>query len=365
MINITDKTKCCGCNACVSACPQKCIEMIEDEEGFLYPHVNEEKCIHCGLCQKVCPVLNKAVVSRQPIAYGAYNNLEPELMNSSSGGMFPILAKYVLRAGGGVFGAIFNENFEVVHSLIFKEEDISKIQSSKYVQSRIGDSYKQAKELLNDGKAVLFTGTACQIEGLYKYLGKEYENLITQDIICHGVPSPGVFRKYVKYRESKAGSKIKQLWLRKKTTKWSPYSVIFNFENGTQYKRIYFEDPMMKFFFRHFCLRPICHKCPFKEKFRRSDITLADFWGVKKVDKSIYNKKGTSLVILNSEKGRRVFDEIKNSITYKAVDFEKAISHNPAITRSSKASFRRKGFMKAYKTKSFKRLITKYSTLQI
>ena len=186
MIKIEEKDRCCGCYACYNACPVNAISMVEDEKGFKYPKVDEKKCINCGLCEKVCPILNKTEKNNNDVkAFAMYNKNEEERMKSSSGGVFSLIAKAILSEDGVVFGASFNEENEVVHIEVNSVDDLDKIRRSKYVQSKIGDTYKRAKKYLESGKKVLFTGTPCQINGLYSFLQKDYENLYTQDIICH------------------------------------------------------------------------------------------------------------------------------------------------------------------------------------
>lgn len=197
MINIEDKKECCGCSACVQRCPKQCIVMKEDEEGFLYPVVDKEVCIDCGLCEQVCPVLRQRE-EREPLeVYAAFNKNEEVRMQSSSGGIFTALAEPIIKEGGVVFGARFNEDWEVVHDYVETVEGLSAFRGSKYVQSRIGCTFSQAEQFLKQGRKVLFSGTPCQIAGLKLFLRKEYENLLSVDFICHGVPSPGVWRQYL------------------------------------------------------------------------------------------------------------------------------------------------------------------------
>lgn len=197
MIFIQDKKECCGCSACASVCPKNCITMSEDSEGFLYPHVDESVCIDCHLCERVCPMINHGK-DREPLAvYAAKNSNETIRMQSSSGGIFTLLAERVIDEGGVVFGASFNDRWEVVHDHVETKEELAKFRGSKYVQSKIGDNYRKVKLFLSEGRNVLFSGTPCQISGLKKYLRKDYDNLLAVDFICHGVPSPGVFRTYL------------------------------------------------------------------------------------------------------------------------------------------------------------------------
>lgn len=362
MIEIKDKKRCSGCCGCANICPKKCIAMVEDEEGFWYPQVDKDKCINCGLCEKVCPILQKKIpLQTEPQVFAAYNKDKDVRMKSSSGGIFSILAETILQDGGVVFGATFDSNFEVKHDFIEKVEDLDKLRISKYVQSNIGDCYAKAKQFLDDGRTVLFTGTPCQIGGLKSFLlDKEYENLYTQDIICHGVPSPGVWRAYLKFREEKANSKIKLVTFRKKEVSWRRYTFSICFEDGTEYKKTpYFKDPMMKMFLHNKCLRPSCHDCFFKTKRRFADITLADFWGVEKVVPEMDDKMGVSLVFVHSEKGKKIFDCMKDRMFFKQVEFDKAIIKNGPMLHSVKP-FGRKGLMKDFAKKPFPKVVKKH-----
>ena len=200
-MKVIEETECTGCHACYSVCPKQAITMVEDDKGFKVYKIDEKKCIGCGLCRKVCPVLNSKIIENKPEAFAIINKDEETRKNSSSGGVFSLISEYIIKDGGVVFGAVFDENWHVTHSYTDKVEELNRFRESKYVQSTIGDTYKKAKELLEDGRKVLFTGTPCQIEGLKTYLQKEYDNLYTQDIVCHGVPSSKVYNKYLKYQK--------------------------------------------------------------------------------------------------------------------------------------------------------------------
>ena len=205
MICVQDKSKCSGCHACSSICPKKCISLVADEEGFLYPKVNEKECLNCNLCEQVCPFLNPIGISKDeaPIAYAAKNLDEGTRTKSSSGGVFTAIAEHVIGQGGIVFGSAFDSPYNVVHIGVQKKDELQRLRGSKYVQSKIGNTYQEAKEALVSGRVVLFTGTPCQIGGLKAFLKKDYPNLYTQDLICHGVPSPKIFKEYKKFIEKK------------------------------------------------------------------------------------------------------------------------------------------------------------------
>ncbi len=356
MIDIKNKENCSGCHGCYSACPRGCIEMVADDEGFLYPSVNEKECIKCGLCIKACPIIapHKSTKNEEDIkAYGAYNRDEATIKSSSSGGAFTLIAEWIINNGGVVFGASFNDDFSVSHKGATTKEELNRFRGSKYVQSTIGNTYKEAKELLGNGRLVLFTGTPCQIGGLYSYLGKGYDNLITQDIVCHGVPAPMVWQGYRKYQENKEGSKIKAVSFRNKDSGWKSYSVAFEFENGNKYRQKSGSDLFIKSFLADLCLRPSCYNCSFKGKVRESDITLADFWGVERVMPEMYNDKGVSLVLVSSKKGEGLFDDIKGSTVFKAVSIDEALKYNSASVHSAKKPKDRDLFMKMINEQGF------------
>jgi coenzyme F420-reducing hydrogenase beta subunit len=270
---IKRKEDCTGCYACSQICPDeiKCISMVKDNEGFWYPKVDYSKCIKCGLCVDVCPILNNKVVENTPVAYACINKNKSIRLESSSGGLFSLIAEQVIEDGGVVFGAGFDENFEVMHSYIEKKNDIGKFRGSKYVQSKIGNTYKQAESFLKSGRKVLFTGTPCQIAGLKSFLGEPYIGLLCVDLVCHGVPSPDVFKKYIKYRNEKANSQVKRISFRRKDEGWKRFSVSFLFENDTEYRQNLNNDLYMKAFLKNICLRPSCYECKFKTLHRQEN----------------------------------------------------------------------------------------------
>ena len=242
MIDIKSKQECCGCQACFNICPKNAIEMIEDNEGFKYPSINKEKCIKCGLCEKVCPYVNeysKKQILNESIAYGGWNLNEEIRRISSSGGIFTAIAKYIIEKNGVVCGAIFDENLNVVHDIVDNLNDLKKMNGAKYVQSDMRDNLKKIKKYLDNGRLVLFSGTPCQVSGLNSYLNKEYNNLYTCDIVCHGVPSPKVFNKYKKELEKDNSSKISFINFRDKITGWKSYSFLVKFKNNKTFSAIY------------------------------------------------------------------------------------------------------------------------------
>lgn len=361
MINIHNKSKCSGCYACYNICPKNAIEMIQDEKGFLYPKVIKEKCINCGLCDKICPIINKTEILNSPQAFAAYNKDEKVRKESSSGGIFTLLAEKILEQEGVVFGAKFDENFNVIHSYIERKEDLEVFRGSKYVQSKIVDTYKKAEEFLKDDRLVLFTGTPCQIEGLKAFLRKDYDNLYTQDLICHGVPSPKAWRKYLEFHEKKDGSRPMRINFRQKDDGWNLYALLLQYNNNA-YKTNHNDDLFMQTFLQNVCLRDSCYDCSFKSKHRKSDITLADFWGIDQVLPEMNDDKGTSLVIINSEKGEKLFNEIKEKLVLKETNLEKAINFNKSMIKSVVIPKTRESFFKDLDQLEFDKLAKKYTS---
>lgn len=338
MIKIEEKYKCSGCHACYSICPKNAIDMVVDEEGFWYPNVNEEKCVGCNLCEKVCPIINSKNYTSLKKAYGCYNLDENVRLKSSSGGMFSVLASDVIDRGGVVFGAKFDTNFNVVHDYVETVDEIDVFRGSKYVQSNIGESFKKAKGFLDSGRIVLFSGTPCQIAGLKAYLRKDYDNLITVDLICHGVPSPMIWQRYV--NELGQGKKLTYMTFRDKSKGWNNGVLKYRFDDRSEITEEYAESLYIKGFIKNCYLRPSCYDCNFKTLDRCSDLTLGDFWGVEDSLPDIDKESGVSLVIVHSLKGENLFDIIKNEIFYEEVDIYKAIVFNTCAIESVKNSKR-------------------------
>ena len=350
MIIFNEKKDCSGCGACSNVCPKQCISMVEDTEGFLYPQIDSTKCIRCDACENVCPIIKGKTKKTRGSAssFVAFAKDEQIRLASSSGGLFTLFAEIVIEQGGVVFGASFDESFNVKHTYAESIEDLSKFRGSKYAQSKIGDSYKAAKAFLDSGRIVFFTGTPCQIGGLYAYLRKDYDNLITQDLICHGVPSPMVWRKYLEYCEKSANSSIKKISFRDKTLGWKHSSLKIDFEDGKTNSTPNDENQYMQVFLKNYCLRPSCYDCAFKTIDRQADITLADawYWGDNDRFGEMDDDKGISAVFINSQKGRTIFERIKDRIEYKHVDSSVLLKHNPAMVSSAKLPSIRDGFLK-------------------
>lgn len=362
MISISSKEDCCGCHACQAACPQAgCIEMLADNEGFLYPHVNKQICTECGACEEVCPMrAHSASPSAPPVAYAAWNCNDAVRAESSSGGVFSLLMNETLSSGGVVFGAAFDSDMSLQHRSAKNEADSIGFRGSKYVQSIIGDCYREVELYVGQGLRVLFSGTPCQVAGLYSYLGKEYENLLTCDLVCHGVPSKKVFDAYIKDLEQRKGAKIVAISFRRKDRGWKNFSVALSFYDGTDDSRIFMEDPFMLGFLRNIYLRPSCYKCRFSRIPRVADISLADFWGINKCHPEWDDDKGTSLVLIQTEKGWDAVNECREHLMIYEADLKMAISSNPCICGSVEQGGDRTSFFSDLDSLSFEKIIKKY-----
>ncbi len=332
--------QCCGCGACIQACSRSCIIMDVDVEGFSYPKINCSTCIDCHVCETVCPILSKKQKSDSEIkkistAYAAYSTDETIRLMSSSGGIFTHLAEHIIEQGGAVFGASFSKDLKSVnHILVEDTESLSKLRGSKYLQSNINNTYKMTKLILNSGRMVLYSGTPCQIAGLFGYLRKEYENLYTLSVICHGVPSPKLWRSYVEYREKLAKGKAQRINFRDKTSGWSEFNIRFYISNQNEYRETHNFDPYMQCFLNNWCLRPSCYSCNFKGVYQKADITLGDFWGIDNIAPEMNDDKGTSLVICHSERGNQLLNSISNKLNIKKVDINDSLKYNLAMTES-------------------------------
>ena len=315
MINITDKAKCCGCTACKHICPNNCIYLVEDKEGFLYPKVDAAICVNCGLCEKVCPVLNFKSELLPLETYAAINEDEYIRKKSSSGGVFSLLAEWVIGSGGRVFGARSDSEWMVITESIDSLEDIDAFRRSKYLQSNLKDSYLKCREILKDGRLVLFCGTPCQISGLKNYLRRQYDNLITVDFVCHGVPSPGVWRRYLGELFPRDSDRvISDINFRDKKNGWKNFSFVIDYtEGGKKFSlaSVYSENIFMRAFLNDLILRPSCYQCPVKCGRSHADITIGDLWGAENIVPDMDDNQGVSLIMTNTPKGKKLLEKIQ------------------------------------------------------
>ena len=391
MIRISDSSRCCGCSACVQRCPKQCISLREDAEGFLYPEVDTSHCVNCGLCEQVCPELH-ADAERQPLqTFAAINPDAGVRLASSSGGVFTALAEVVIDAGGVVFGAAFDAHWEVRHRYAETREELAAFRGSKYVQSVIGDTFLQAERFLKSGRQVLFSGTPCQIAGLRRFLRRDYDLLLCVDFICHGVPSPGVFRVYLaekmakiarkgeeKYRfafstipsipkadalAARLGCRIEDIRFRDKTNGWKKYRFALSLSKASAAgEKIQFcalngftENAFMQAFLRDLILRPSCYACPAKCFRSGSDLTLGDYWGVEHEAPHLDDDGGTSLVFVNSERGQHFLSSLP--FAFHSQPFERVHAHNSSISASVNRPINRKFFFMMLRRSGFFRAL--------
>lgn len=362
-VKILEKEKCTGCYACYNACPKDCLSMERDKEGFVYPVIDEGKCIECNLCNKACPVLNKVSVetnSDKPDIYAAWSLNEDIRLNSTSGGIFSELAIKFMESGGYLCGARYGENHHIEHCIVNTRDGLEKIRQSKYAQSDIGQVYRDIRKLLKDGNKVLFCGTPCECAGLLNYVGQKNDNLMIVDFICRGSNSPKVYEKFLGYLEEKYDSKIKKVWFKNKTYGWNRFSTKVEFENGESYLEDRNNDIYIVGYIKYnLYMRPSCADCQYRELPRISDITLADFWGIKLLNEDMDIEKGTSLVMVNSEKGREAFDKIKENIYFEEKTLNDTLEKNPSIFKSPVMNPKREWFFENLDKESFDKLAKK------
>lgn len=332
MIQLKDKRDCCGCNACADACHAKAITFQTDREGFWYPVTDEKACNDCHLCEKVCPIINIDKLKHndfdRPKVYGCYHNDIVVRFDSTSGGIFSALAQEMYRQKGYVGGAIYTETFDVVNFISNDKKDLKRLRSSKYLQSNAEGLYSRVKELLLAGEKVLVCGSPCQMAALRGYLRKDYENLLIVDFVCRATNSPKVFHKYLESLEARYGAKIVAIKDKNKDHGWHSLARKITFDDGQVYYGESHVDDYRRGYHMNVYERPSCYDCKFKGMPRMSDITLADFWGLDKVDPSMDKNLGTSLVLINSQKGEEFFDRIQSKLVCKEYTLEQALQGN-------------------------------------
>ena len=363
---ICDQETCMGCSACMNVCAHRAITMQADKEGFLHPTINEHVCVDCGMCQKTCPIRHIPELHTAIQAYSGWSSSETVRLSSSSGGAFTEIARPVIEAGGVVFGCGLDDKLQAVHMYVEDMKSLAeKLSGSKYVQSRIGNTYQQAKVFLKSGRKVLFSGTPCQIAGLRNFLRKDYDNLITVDLICHGVPSPLIFEDYKRYMEQTKGFKITDVKFRCKKSSWIFFNMTLtgHVEKNTKeksYYGAYYEDPYIRGFLRDNFLRPSCYQCKFTKTERASDFTIADWWGYKKrsKDDNGFRYKGVSLILVNTEKARKMFRSLNLDVRERTM--EEAKNTNPSLARSYSIPRQREQFWEDHRTMCFSELVKKY-----
>lgn len=343
-INIKDKKKCSGCTACQQICPKHCINMFSDIEGFLYPKVDLKNCINCGLCEKACPDINPLECSLPINCYAVKNNNLDIRKASSSGGVFSLLAEKVLSKKGVVFGARFDSHWQVVMDYTENIEGLDKFRGSKYVKCYVGDSYSKVKDFLSSGKKVLYSGSSCQIAGLRKFLKHDYKNLLLVDYLCHGAPSPLLWKKYIEEISRNDVSSLTNISFRNKKRGWKKFSIIIKKGKEVLADSVFSENIYMRAFLSDMSLRPSCYQCSARNGHSGADITIGDHWAIRDINSSFDDNKGVSLVLINTEKGLCAFENLNANII--ETDFVESKKWNGAFYEKTEEHLHRKRFFR-------------------
>lgn len=367
MIDIKNKADCCGCRACEAVCPVQCITMELDSELFYYPKVNLSKCINCGKCEKVCPIINIPTNNRiDQEVYAVWSKDKNIRHDASSGGMFETLARTFFENQGVVFGAAFDEKLQLKHRYATNITELKSLCKSKYLHSSMNQCYKNVKEFLDDGKEVLFVGTPCQTAAIRNYLGKSYDKLTLVDLVCHGVPSQELFNECVRYEEEQRGIRLRKYEFRTKTENGAtPHYYTEGFVKNGKYKErvgIYYKSPFYLGFQKYITLRPSCYECRFSNPDRVSDITIADFHDIEKYIKNADRMKGVSMIIVNTLKGKVLFDNVKNNLETVQFDLQTAIENNACLEKATPMPAEREKFFNDLRTREFEFIVNNYLT---
>lgn len=360
-IELCDKVDCTGCAACVNSCKSKAISMQRDEDGFNYPIINRERCIECGLCQNNCPILNHPKLLRrtEPVVYAAWSLDEAVRTSSSSGGMFAELARATIESGGVVFGAAFDGNFHLAHIGVDTMEGLEKLKGSKYLQSEVGDTLLTVRKLLRAGRMVMFSGTPCQVAGLRSFLHTDYDNLLTVDIVCHGVPSPTLFEKYRRKLMESYGVQRMDSFSFRDTSGWR---LEFSFTSEGVRQPIPLDSVNILYpraFLKDFMSRESCYRCAFARIPRQGDITIADFWGIG--DLKLPKEQGVSLVLVNSEHGDKVFKNIENRLFHERRELSEALPKNHNLVEPTHRPDGRDTFYRDFDSMDFAQVMERYN----
>ena len=360
MVSRESVPNCTGCAACQNICGVGAINLVADREGFVYPQVDNEKCVKCGKCAKSCPSLNGLDTGRyfQPAVYAAWN-VDPEIrIMSTSGGVFSAFAKAIIQHGGAVAGAFYDEDFRICHGVINSMDEIPGLRQSKYAQSWIGDTFKEVRTLLKSGRIVLFCGTPCQSAGLQRFLGKDYENLYCCDFICRGVISPKVYSKFLRDMHPSEEAVLDTVHFKNKDFGWNRFSTKLIFHDGRVYHKDRNEDFYMRGYLRHnLYLRPSCHQCQYKTLPRISDVSLGDFWGIGNYDRMLDDEKGTSVILVNSKKGCALLAMAREELVLHKRALEEVIAGNSCLLQVAPEGKFRKYFFKNFERRPFGDLI--------
>lgn len=362
-VDSKQKGECCGCTACASVCPHDAITMQADDLGFLYPQIDDARCVDCGLCVKVCQFgADYACTGKraEPEVYAARLKSENQLARSQSGGAFYGMAAEVIRRGGVVYGAGFTGHFHVAHKRAVTLQKLEELRGSKYVQSDMREVFPQVKADLRAGRTVLFSGTPCQVSGLQSYVGVKLQSqLYTVDLVCHGVPSPAVWHDYLDYVEQKEGEPCTGVNFRDKSFGWGTHEETFRFASGRKITR----STYRYLFYKHYMLRESCFQCPYTNLKRCSDVTVADFWGWTKVSTEFNDNKGVSLVLVNSDKGKELLDEARSA--FHLIKSNTTDCLQPQLQHPSRPHHRRSAFLCDYKKRGFVFVAKRYGDMGV
>lgn len=352
---ITEHELCTGCGVCANICPKKAIKMTSSKRGFLYPAVDDNICIHCNRCIKQCPVKHDNVAEEmKKKVYAVWSKDNETRIKSSSGGFFMVVAKYILSNGGAVCATRFSDDFSgAVFDICESESELYRFRGSKYVQSNLNPVYSRVKDLLENKRLVLFVGTGCQVAAIKSYLGRTYDNLLCIDLICHGVPSPMVWEKYIQHLDKEHGnSGVKSISFRVKKPSWKEYSLEVIFNNGQNYVRSKTQDPYLIAFGKDIILRPSCEHCKYACLKREGDITISDFWAYRSFDfKTRNDEKGISCCIVNSQKGTQLFELLRNEFVVVEKEIDEAIRGNRSLIKPWSANEKTDEFWNLYDEK--------------
>lgn len=352
-------TQCTACGACMNICPVQAISMEVDPYGFSQIKIADNLCIECGKCKSICPVA-KSIAQKEPRVYAAWSRDTDTRYHSTSGGIFSELARKVIAQGGVVYGAVYNNNNHLVHHEgVTSEAELKRLRQSKYVQSDIGYCFREIKEHLDENITVLFCGSPCQVAGLKAYLGKQYETLYMVDFICRGINSPKAYQKWIEMLEKKHHSKTSRIWFKNKEKGWNRFSTRVEFQNGEIYLKDRYHDLFMRGYLeKNFYIRPSCGQCQFKGLSRCADLTLADFWGI---EKHLDADKGTSMVLVHTERGQKLFTSITQQITFVERTIAEALNGNAMLVQSVKISKFAPYFLTQIDRQSFDRVFVNAS----
>lgn len=349
---------CTGCTACKAICPRNAITMVADREGFLRPSIDETKCVRCRACERVCPILHPGEADSVPVCHAARTKDETLRMASSSGGVFSELARPVLAQGGVVFGCVWEKpTLTAIHSKAETEEELAKMRGSKYVQSDLRNTFREAKAELLKGRQVLFSGTPCQIAGLNHFLKQGYENLLTIEVVCHGAPSPAMFEQYKREISRKTKRLPVMIRFRDKFYSWRRYSLIMEFADQSEYQEESQQNCYIQAFLNNLCLRPSCYHCSAKEGKSSADITIADFWGIEKVCPALDDDRGTSAVLLHSEAGCQLWSACEKMFESVPCVLESVTAGNPSYLRPVAKPRGRNYFMRHFSRRPMAKVV--------